>query len=75
MRYDLVLITTVEAKSMAAAESFLTDFADGLADENHAPFTTIGYTNDVDNEGQRVIYLHSLDKTSEYDGPLQFGPK
>lgn len=74
MKYDGVIITTVAADSVAEAEKFLIDFADGLADTEQAAFTAVLYTNDTDNYGQRVIYLHSLDEESECDRPLRASP-
>ena len=70
-KYDGILITTIEAKSVEEAEKFLIDFADGLADAEQASFTAVLNTNQLDNDGQRVIYLHSLDEESDCDRPLR----
>lgn len=68
-KYDMVLITTVEAESFAAAENWLIDFADGLATTEYMPFTAVGHTDATDDYGRRVIFLHAEDETSPYTGP------
>ena len=65
-RYDMAVIVTVEATSFEKAEEFLIGWTDGLADNEKASFTTVGHTNETDNNGQRVIYLHA--ETEESSG-------
>lgn len=67
-RYDAILITTVQADSPEQAERFIENFADGLADTEHAPFTGMLDAGDHDNDGQRVFYLHPLSEESECGG-------
>lgn len=67
-RYDAILITTVYAETPEQAEGFIRDFADGLADSEHAPFTGLLDTGDTDNEGRRVFYLHPLTEDSRCGG-------
>jgi hypothetical protein len=68
MRVDAILITTIDAPDLATAEKYMQDFADGLANDNGAPFTGLVDTGDTDNEGQRVFYLHPIDKPSPCGG-------
>lgn len=65
MRYDAILITTIDAPDLATAERYMQDFADGLADSENGPFTGIVDPREHDNHGQRVFYLHPIDEESQ----------
>lgn len=72
-RFDLILITTVEADNYKDACAYLEGLADGLADENHMPFTSEhpGMAMIDPVSGNRLFSLLPIAVGSKYEGPIE----
>lgn len=74
-KFDLALITTVEADNYDQACAWLAEFANGLADEHGMPFTAeyVGMPDFTLHGKERIIYLLPIQQGSAWEGPTQ-GP-
>ncbi len=72
-KYDMALIITVDAPTYDLAKDVIVEFADAVfysTERDGSPVCCTGVNYyELDNDGQRVVYLHSADEPRTDDIP------